>query len=229
MVAAPLGGALRAYRSREPSLTDISRELDGHKSQDEPLPAKMRKKLGDAIEKAPPRESHPHLDGMLDAEAEEISEVLNEALETATFESLIPWSPKRPGDFLYFKYVRLNRDSSHVTAYWTSDLLEDFVGLMGDVDDVDATPDRDYLTKRMVNYLNKRLSQREPQFRAVLARKLPFRRVPRVYFLPDDASLGHGERIREANKEDMEEIYAAGMPRSHRQIVPRKGTNWYEQ
>ena len=94
---------VRSYRPKEPSFMDLAQGLDGHKSTNDPLPAKMRKKLGDAIEKSSsPKESHPMLDGLLDAEAEDISELLNAALETSTFETLLPWARGNPANFLSF-------------------------------------------------------------------------------------------------------------------------------
>ena len=38
--------------------------------------------------------------------------------------------------------MKLNKDSSHITVSWTSDVLEDFITSMGEVDDAETRPDR---------------------------------------------------------------------------------------
>ena len=223
--------ACRHFGSKEPSLLDMAVVLDAHRSTSSPLPPQMRKKIGDKIEKEERVVGDfGQLDGMQEAEAEDISELLNEALESKTLQDLIPWSLNAPANFLYFRKVKLNKDTSHVTALWASDLLDHFIELLEEpADDSDegdsilfdirtdntrqgkATRDREYATEKLVTYVSKRLAQREPQFRAVLARKHPMRRVPRIFFAAYDASLGHRDRARAAYQDDFDEMVAAGI------------------
>ena len=209
----------RTFGTREPSLLDLARDLDGHRRSEDPLPARMRKKLGEGIDASKKksrggRERSALLDGILSSEAEDICELFNAALETPRFADLIPWMRNRgtPADFVLISDVRLNMDSSHVTALWSSDALLDLVSAMGtDVErhDPRAAAARRTLSTKVVPFITRRLQQREPQFRAVLARANMFKRVPRVYFRAQDESLGHAGRVQAAYQKEMQDMYAS--------------------
>lgn len=102
---------------------------------------------------------------------------------------------------LEFDYVRLNKDASHVTAYWRSDMVEALVKEVilkeqaenqaarlrdnGDVErgkDGRKLYDAAEMLNRMERHVKKCLFAKEGRFRSYLSKHIEFRRVPRIFF-----------------------------------------------
>ena len=121
-------------------------------------------------------------------------------------------------DVIEIKQVILNRDRSHLTVLWSCSILDGFVKMVHETgmkelknsgsgsqsgrdksrqfeDDESASDKIDQEAVRIwtrgVKYINKTLALREPQFRSYLARKVQFRRIPRVFFKGTYRSLTH--------------------------------------
>jgi ribosome-binding factor A len=127
--------------------------------------------------------------GVMDAQSEDVLEVLNEALSSSQLYNLF----QKTGDaskFVEFSLVRLNQDRSHTTVLWSSSVLEKFAAkVRGTAGEQEAAR----FAKRAVENVNSRLQRREPLFRSLLIKKMDFKRVPRLFFRPLDASLTAAE------------------------------------
>jgi hypothetical protein len=78
-------------------------------------------------------------------------------------------------------HVDINQDFSHVTAYWKSPVVSNFVSFArNETDDVAAAK----LATRLSTKLTNKLQNREALFRSELLKKMSFRRVPRIFFRP---------------------------------------------
>lgn len=68
----------------------------------------------------------PAARGQLDSFSEDILDVLNDALDSSKLMNTFKGSP-RSSKLVEFIQVRLNKDCSHVTALWSSDILNGFI------------------------------------------------------------------------------------------------------
>ena len=167
-------------------------------------------RLQKALEAAPKDVALPAAaQGQLDAFGEDLADLLNEAIASkalaATFRGASSSS-----DVVEIKQVTVNRDRSHVTAFWSSSILNGFAQLVHDSPssghsrhpgttaspnddsnegDDDENSEASQVWLRGVRHINRKLQQREPQFRAFLCRKVHFRKVPRVFFRVYDPEL----------------------------------------
>ena len=158
--------------------------------------------------------------GQLDAFGEDLADLLNEAIASKALASTFRGAPLS-SDVVEIKHVTVNRDRSHLTAFWSSSILNGFAQMVHDSPPAPggaaapgsrrhsgtaASPDNDddddddddvvrgggeasQVWLRGVRYINRKLQQREPQFRAYLCRKVHFRKVPRVFFRVHDPDL----------------------------------------
>jgi hypothetical protein len=102
---------------------------------------------------------------------------------------------------LEIDYVRLNKDASHVTAYWRSDMVEALVkevilkeqeekqaarlrdnGEAGGGKDGRKLYDAAAVLDRAEKHVKKCLLLKEGRFRSYLSKHVEFRRVPRIFF-----------------------------------------------
>ena len=102
---------------------------------------------------------------------------------------------------LEIDYVKLNKDASHVTAYWRSDMVEVLVkevilkekeeaaaaklrgnGEAGGGEDGRKLYDAAAVLDKAERHVKKCLHAREGRFRSYLSRHVEFRRVPRIFF-----------------------------------------------
>lgn len=82
-------------------------------------------KLSKPLEKVEKALLSPAARGQLDAFSEDILDVLNEALESNLLLDTFKGS-KKSSKVVEFIDVKLNKDCSHVTAHWSSDILNGF-------------------------------------------------------------------------------------------------------
>jgi hypothetical protein len=134
--------------------------------------------------------------GALDAESEDLMDLINEALGSSHFYNLF----RNTGDTS--KYVEIisvlqNQDRSHSTALWTSRVLTQFAA---EVDEVKGREEALRFAKNASVYVTARLQSREPLFRSMLTKKMDFKRVPRLFFRPADDALGLKDSELEADK-----------------------------
>jgi len=189
----------RKNRRKQYKLEDLARSLDNHNNNSSKfnkgrtisslhptLPAHSRKKLGESLEKSQPQEDHPMLQGILDMKSEDLLETLNTSLHHTSndlFHDLLKWSTK-PWLFLEFNKIKLNRDMSHVTIYWTyGNIMDYFIDILNSNNNNNS---KILLINKYNSYVTYRLSQREPQFRSIIARKHYLRRIPRLFFMYDN-------------------------------------------
>lgn len=117
--------------------------------------------------------------GVLDSFGVDISDVLNEGLHSSSiFYGMIPGS-QQPGDIIEIQHVKVNKDCSHIMAYWTAPFMTKFIELVRDArGEVEASR----LHEKMSKNMSLKLQKREPQFRSLLIKKMEFRRVPHITF-----------------------------------------------
>lgn len=118
------------------------------------------------------------MQGLLEATAEDVCTILNEALETSAFAKIFKGCEDTSAAF-EFDRVRLSSDCTHAVAYWRSPLMDKFVSLAIDRDGV---TDGNRLSRKMNEYVSKRFQNRESAFRSFLIKNMDFRRVPRIAF-----------------------------------------------
>ena len=79
--------------------------------------------------------------------------------------------------------VRLNQDYSHAHAKWRSRFVEDILTKFQEKE----LTDRDIkFTEKMIANINDVLQRSEGKFRSNVVKSYNFRRVPRMYFQPDE-------------------------------------------
>ena len=79
--------------------------------------------------------------------------------------------------------VTLTKDGSHADAFWQSNVLNDFIKL---VKEKNGEIDGAALHLKTSTNITKRLQMNESKFRSAIARKMNFKRVPRVFFHPSE-------------------------------------------
>lgn len=142
-------------------------------------PEKSEKKLRSRLDKK--KEStrlSPDAYGKMEGTSVDILDILNEALEENSLYELFKGT-KRASDVVEVMHVVINQDCSHVTAYWSCDLIEKFVDKVREKHgDIDYKKVHNEFTSK----ISKKLKSCEPTFRSFLLRKMDFRRVPRIFF-----------------------------------------------
>jgi len=124
--------------------------------------------------------------GTLDAESEDMMDLLNEALSSSHLYNLF----RNTGDtsrYVEFTKVFQNQDRSHTTAMWSSTVLEQFTAEVCETKGYDEAL---RFTKNASAYVTARLQSREPLLRSLLTKKMDFKRVPRLLIRPADDLLG---------------------------------------
>ena len=124
--------------------------------------------------------------GSLDALGEDMSDVLNESLESAAFAHLFRGT-RKASVLVNIESVMLNRDCSHATASWTSDIYSRFALVLHQKM---GQEEAQRFAKKSVAYVTKKLQAAEPKFRSLIVNKMEFKRVPRLMFRPLDETLG---------------------------------------
>jgi len=124
--------------------------------------------------------------GQLQSTAEDLHDVLSEAMSTSAFSNLFQGMNDH-AIAVDIHEVKLNRDCSHAYVSWNCDVLEKFV-LEAQTEFGNESAKR--FAGRAARSINKKLQDREAQFRSYIIRHMHFRRVPRVFFSPLDADLG---------------------------------------
>ena len=94
--------------------------------------------------------------------------------------------------------VIVNSDLSHATLLWTSSILDGFAEM---VLESKGHEDCGKFCVNSTKILTKRLQACEPRFRATLARKMRFKRIPRLFFRPLDPLLGTAVREEDHRQE----------------------------
>ena len=142
-------------------------------------PEKSEKKLRSRLDKKKETTSlPPDAYGKMESTSIDILEILNEALEENSLYELFKGT-KRASDIVEIVHVIINQDCSHVTAYWSCDLIEKFADKVRE-----KHGDADYtkVHKEFTSKISKKLKSCEPTFRSFLLKKMDFRRVPRIFF-----------------------------------------------
>ncbi len=124
--------------------------------------------------------------GALEATAEDLREVLLDALSSSSFHNLFKGT-NDASQVINFLEVKLNADCSHATVMWRSPVIEQFAKLV-----LQRQGEQKALkfNRSALKYINKKLAGRESQFRSIVIRNMHFRRVPRIFFEPVDSDMG---------------------------------------
>lgn len=126
--------------------------------------------------------------GSMDAQSEDVMDLLNESLHSSKMHGLF----RNTGDaskFVEITSVNQNQDRSHTTAFWSSSILEKFAArIFADKGEDEAIK----FASKAVQYITSRLQRKEPLFRALLTKKMSFKRVPRIFFRPTHEFLKVG-------------------------------------
>jgi ribosome-binding factor A len=114
--------------------------------------------------------------------------------------------------FIEIEEVKLNMDCSHVTAYWTSYVLQKFAEYCKDKSDSKSYAE---FKAKSVDHITQRLQSMEPKFRNDLARNIHFRRIPRIFFKPYDPSFGEYDEELQFRNHHKQEILRQVGPTNH--------------
>jgi ribosome-binding factor A len=207
-----LGTEFRGERAAA-SVTALLNNLDSV----EHLPSaegSSKAKLRQALLKPKTSPLSPAAQGQLDSFAEELLDILNEAISTNIFLDTFR-GVRNTGDFIDLVDVHLNRDMSHITVFWSSDMITEFVKMVKTEElssssssqmlpAVEQEREAARIWKKTSSFITKKLQQREPQFRSFLVKKVHFRKVPRIFFKAHDPFAAAKDSIRTA--EDEEEL-----------------------
>lgn len=186
--------------------TDLINRLDSQ-ARDGAVQKKDRIKLNRSLEqKAKPALGADAM-GMLEHTAEEISDYLNETLASPKLCDMFRGVTKA-SNIIEISECIVNRDYSHVTAYWSSDLANDFTKFLNKKGTDKTNLDTKKLTEKLNSTVTKKLQLCEGVFRAHIMKKMEFRRVPRVFFLPlcDKKKVNLSRMNNEVRQEFLREI-----------------------
>ena len=151
-----------------------------------------RRKLKSSLEKPTVKSLPVSAQGQLDSFGEELADILNDALASKDLANTFRGTSVS-ADVIEINEVNVNQDASHVTAYWSSRLLNEFVAMIKKEEEVNPQEKRNnksdalVIWDRGVRIINQKLRLREPQFRSYLIKKVDFRRVPRIFFAAYDS------------------------------------------
>lgn len=177
--------AFRSIRTTHPGHRKMRTEhsenlLDDLDSSSKRLDSKSQGKLHKKLELNTQSEVSPEQRGILETTGEEIADVLNELFGSTKLQGTFR-NVKTTADVVDVECVTLNQDYSHATAAWQSPYLDDF--LKG-VERTRGFEESERLKIKACKNITERLQRREPRMRAELAKKMNFKRIPRIYFVP---------------------------------------------
>lgn len=115
----------------------------------------------------------------IDGIGSDICDILNEALSDVSFYKLFRGT-KDASKVVDFVDTTINRDLSHVTVFWKSNIVNKFLEF------VKAQRGEELHAKfedRTKKFINKKLQDAEPRFRSLLIKDLMFKKVPRIFFV----------------------------------------------
>ena len=152
--------------------------LDAAKNPENNLSFSKRSKLFSSLDTQDTKEINDRAVGTLLGIGEDIADFLNECLGSSKFIGTFK-NVSDPSRFVEIVKVKINRDLSHADAYWSCPLIHDFADkIPSEIGDEKRTR----VIKTMTTYINKRLSDRESQFRTEMIKKMSFKRIPRIFF-----------------------------------------------
>jgi hypothetical protein len=142
------------------------------------ITTQSRTKLRKGLEKED-RKMHPIDIGILESMAVDITSLLNDVLEEKEFYYLFD-GVKKTSDVLTIETTTLNRDCSHATVLWSSHIFKKFVN---DIYSQHGQEEGRRMEQKIYTNISNKLQKRESEFRTILMRTIPFRRVPRIFFV----------------------------------------------
>jgi hypothetical protein len=165
-------GSSGAYDTNTSTIID---ELDTPRSNILMSP-KKKNKLSLGLQKLSTESpSSTAMEGVLEGMAEDVCGVLNDSLASTKLFRLFRGC-NDTSEAIEIELVKLNKDCSHVTAYWDSKLTSKFYQLLSlEEGDVQASA----LISKVHSSIASRLQSKESVFR----KKMDFRRVPRIFFI----------------------------------------------
>lgn len=109
---------------------------------------------------------------------EDYAEVITEALASPIFDGVFKGS-KRADEAFDIEEVQTSHDYSHISVYWTCDVLNKFTKTIYDrYGEIES----DKFAKSTVDKINKKFQSKVPQVRSFLVKKMHFKRVPNITF-----------------------------------------------
>ena len=159
--------------------------LDAAKNPENNLSFSKRSKLFSSLDTQETKEINDRAVGTLLGIGEDIADFLNECLGSSKFVGIFK-NVSDSSRFVEIVIVKINRDLSHADAYWSCPLIHDFADkIHSEIGDEKRTR----VIKTMATYINKRLSDRESQFRTEMIKKMSFKRIPRIFFHQNPSKL----------------------------------------
>lgn len=146
-------------------------------------PKQVRAKLSRTLETPQPRSEvlSERQKGMNTAFAEEIMDVLNEAMASSKIGRGLFRGTDDASAVVEITACKVNSDVSHIYAEWSSPIINGFADeIKGNMGEEKAKK----FQKKSENYVTARLAMREGRFRTYLLRRIESKRVPRIYFKP---------------------------------------------
>ncbi|RYH09249.1 hypothetical protein EON65_40315 [archaeon] len=159
------------------------------------------KKLNQSLQPKEKVKVNSETNGILEATALELVDDLNAALATPQLSSLFRSVPNIL-EVIEISKVILNKDMSHVDAFWVCKISSVFIQTLSKKDNI--TKQDVIVAKNMVQNINGKLQKQEARFRSHMIKSFDFRRVPRVFFRPDlklQQQLGELEENRQEQEE----------------------------
>lgn len=169
------------------STPEIIRQLDINTSNDNTLPRIKKTKI--KLNKSLNTKETPKLTSMqvgtLDAAREEISEILEDCLNSNELLNLFHPFP-HTSRVVQIRNVKLNRDISHIDVLWESNFLEEFIQR---IYEINGEAEGKRMKLKLYNQVNQILQKKEGKFRTHLMKQIFFRRVPRIFFRAADETV----------------------------------------
>ena len=162
-----------------------------HVHGEQKLDGKLYGKLSSTLEKRVARELPESAVGIISTTGDEIANVLSEIIATNTFYRIFRGT-KRLDEVIEIEDVKVNQDYSHATVYWSSTLINNFLNL---VHKKFGPEEYNKLYEATTKKVDGTLQRLEPKFRSILAKKMSFRRVPRLFFKNKPPIDGGKDRI----------------------------------
>lgn len=191
---------VRAPREKPATSDDLINALDSQSSAEVGVSGRGRSKLSKGLAQG----MKPVLDvqsrGVLEDAEEEILEHLMEAMESPELIGLFK-GVKKISDQVRLEEITLNRDYSHITAWWTSPIIDGFAKFMKKKDPTNSEAETAKFEKSMSKSINEKLQSCEGLFRSRLVKKMRFKKVPRIYFRPITESEGYSSYLRNSNRD----------------------------
>jgi hypothetical protein len=180
---------------------DVTSSIEGEEAR---TPLATRLKLYKPLEAPEKKALSSAQIGQLQSMAEDLHDVVTEALSTSAFGDLFS-GMHDPNLAVHINEVKLNRDCSHAYIKWECDVLAKFAQ---EAQQEFGNDSAKRFTSRAVKHINKRLQDREAQLRSYIIRHMHFRRVPRLFFAPWHVNLGlkfEGEKSVNRDEVDLDD------------------------